>query len=81
MGRSTAWLVPSMDLGFQRAHGLIGVRAPVALGGPKASRGAGLSGNRTQAVVPHLLCQLPPARHICILDNLFVSNKLMITER
>jgi hypothetical protein len=63
------------------AQGPEGVRAPVALGGPKTNRGAGLSGNRTQAVVPHLLCRLPPANYIVLLDNLFVSNKLMMYLR
>jgi hypothetical protein len=36
-----------------------------------------LGSNKTQAVVLHLLRQLPPARYHVTLDNLFTSHKLM----
>jgi hypothetical protein len=36
-----------------------------------------LRGNKTQAMVLHLLEKLPPASYHVTLDNLFVSNKLL----
>lgn len=50
-----------------------GVKVPAALGGNKYGKG----GNKTQAVVVHLLEQLPPQRYIVYLDNLFTSNALL----
>jgi hypothetical protein len=38
---------------------------------------SGKRGNKTQAIVLHLLQQLPPARYHVILDNLFTSHKLI----
>jgi hypothetical protein len=55
--------------------GPVGVLTPTALGGK-----AGKGGNRTQAIVPHLLLKLPKhpfQKYIVILDNLFTSNKLI----
>ena len=46
---------------------------PIELRGSVSSKG----GNKTQAVVLHLLEQLPPARYHVYLDNLFTSNSLM----
>jgi hypothetical protein len=46
--------------------GPVGVKIPPSLGG-----------NKTQAVVVHLLKQLPPARYHVYLDNLFTSHALM----
>lgn len=46
---------------------------PLELSGNKKGKG----GNKTQAVVVHLLEQLPPQRYIVYLDNLFTSNALL----
>jgi hypothetical protein len=56
-----------------KKNGPIGVKVPVELGGSKAGKG----GNKTQAVVLHLLDQLPRARYHVYLDNLFTSTKLL----
>lgn len=53
--------------------GPVGVKTPVELG----SKPNGSGGNKTQAVVLHLLEQLPPARYHVYLDNLFTSDRLM----
>ena len=53
--------------------GPVGVETPIELRGSASSKG----GNKTQAVVLHLLEQLPPARYHVYLDNLFTSHKLM----
>jgi hypothetical protein len=54
-------------------YGPEGIKTPEALGGTLSGKG----GNKTQAVVLHLLEQLPPARYHVYLDNLFTSHKLM----
>ena len=59
-------------------NGLLGVRTPSELGGTiKAGKG----GNKTQAVVLHLIKQLPkPPRGLgyhVFLDNLFVSTRIV----
>lgn len=46
---------------------------PIELGGTKRGKG----GNKTQAVVLHLLDRLPPARYYVYIDNLFTSIKLL----
>ena len=51
----------------------MGVKTPIDLGGSATGKG----GNKTQAVVLHLLEQLPPARYHVYLDNLFTSYRLM----
>jgi hypothetical protein len=53
--------------------GLVGIKTPEALEGILS----GKEGNKTQAVVLHLLKQLPPARYYVYLNNLFTSHKLM----
>ena len=50
-------------------NGPVGVKTPRELGGSKS----GERGNKTQAVVLHLLQQLPTARYHVYLDNLFTS--------
>lgn len=54
-------------------NGPVGVKTPPELGGSNTGKG----GNKTQAVVLHLLQQLPPARYHVYIDNLFTSNALM----
>jgi hypothetical protein len=49
------------------------VVTPIELGGSKTGKG----GNKTQAVVLHLLDRLPPTRYYIYLDNLFTSIKLL----
>jgi hypothetical protein len=49
------------------------VLTPIELGGTKKGKG----GNKTQAVVLHLLDRLPPARYHVYIDNLFTSEKLL----
>ena len=49
------------------------MKTPRELGGNVDSKG----GNKAQAVVLHLLEQLPPARYYVYLDNLFTSYGLM----
>ena len=60
-----------------RKNGPIGVKTPKELGGTKTGKG----GNKTQAMVVHLLEQLPkrdsPYTYHVYLDNLFVSTKLL----
>jgi hypothetical protein len=60
-----------------KKNGPIGVKTPKELGGTKTGKG----GNKTQAVVVHLLEQLPrrdpPYAYHVYLDNLFVSEKLL----
>lgn len=53
-------------------HGPVGVKTPIELGGSINGKG----GNKTQAVVPHLLHKLPPASYHVFLDNLFTSTNL-----
>ena len=53
--------------------GPVGVKTPIELGGSVSGKG----GNKTQAIVLHLLERLPPARYHVYLDNLFTSNSLM----
>jgi len=59
--------------------GPVNIRCPVELGGTKK---AGNRGNRTQAVIWHMLKRLPRTivRH-CFLDNLFVSYKFLAFMR
>lgn len=63
-------------------NGPIGVKTPRELGGSKKE---GKGGNKTQAVVLHLLQRLPrPSNSLnyhCYLDNLFVSTKFIIYAR
>jgi hypothetical protein len=56
-------------------NGPIGVLTPRELGGTKN----GKVGNKTQAVVVHLLEQLPPTKHLyhAYIDNLVTSTKLL----
>lgn len=56
-------------------NGPIGIKTPRELGGTKNGKG----GNKTQAVVIHLLDLLPPslAPYHVYLDNLFTSTKLL----
>jgi hypothetical protein len=44
---------------------------------PKLGRTAGKGGNKTQAVILHLLKQLPPARYHVYLNHLFTSYTLI----
>ena len=53
--------------------GPVGVKTPRSLGGSISGKG----GNKTQAVVLHLLKQLPKARYHVYLDNLFTSYQLI----
>ena len=53
--------------------GPVGVKTPIELGGSVSGKG----GNKTQAIVIHLLERLPPARYHVYLDNLFTSNSLI----
>jgi hypothetical protein len=53
--------------------GPVGVLIPKELGGTVNGKG----GNKTQAVVYHLLERLPTARYHVYLDNLFVSDRLL----
>ncbi len=55
-----------------KQNGPIRVQTPKELGGNKNGKG----GNKTQAVVPHLLAKLPPAQYHVFLDNLFTSTPL-----
>jgi hypothetical protein len=51
----------------------VGIKTPEALKGILS----GKEGNKTQAVVLHLLKQLPSVRYYVYFDNLFMSHKLM----
>ncbi len=66
------WHIPGLK------NGPVGVRTPVALGGTK---GDGNKGNKTQAVVLHLINRLPKplkgSSYHLFLDNLFVSTKFV----
>ncbi|PQE33719.1 transposase IS4 domain-containing protein [Rutstroemia sp. NJR-2017a WRK4] len=53
-------------------NGPVGIYTPTALGGGKNGKG----GNKTAAVVPHLLQSLPKAQYHVYVDNLFTGNKL-----
>ena len=53
-------------------NGPIDVLTPIELGGTKKGKG----GNKTQAVVLHLLDRLPPAKYHVYVDNLFTSTQL-----
>ena len=53
--------------------GPVGVKVPLELGGSKSGKG----GNKTQAVVLHLLNQLLYARYHVYLDNLSTSHRLL----
>jgi hypothetical protein len=50
----------------------VGVKTPIELGGSINVKGR----SKTQAIVPHLLHQLPPASCHVFLDNLFTSTSL-----
>jgi hypothetical protein len=64
------WHIPGVK------NGPVGVRTPMELGGTRA----GNSGNKTQAVVLHLINRLPKPKgsgyHV-YLDNLFVSTRFV----
>jgi hypothetical protein len=66
------WHIPGVK------NGPVGVRTPYELGGTKK---AGNGGNKTQAVVLHLLKRLPTplegSGYHVFLDNLFVSTKFV----
>ena len=66
------WHIPGIK------NGPVGVRTPVALGGTKRD---GNKGNKTQAVVLHLINQLPKppegSGYHLFLDNLFVSTRFV----
>jgi len=66
------WHIPGVK------NGLVGVRTPRELGGTKK---AGKGGNKTQAVVLHLLNRLPKppqgSSYHVYLDNLFVSTRFV----
>ena len=70
------WVIAQIGYFFQwiqhengRAKGPVRVKTPQELGGSKNGKG----GNKTAALVPHLLSKLPPCKYIVYLDNLFVS--------
>lgn len=56
-----------------RNNGPLGVLVPKELGG----KTTGKTGNKTQAVVAHLISQLPKATYHLFLDNLFVSRTFL----
>lgn len=66
------WHIPGLK------NGPVGIRTPVALGGTKRD---GNKGNKTQAVVLHLINRLPKppqgSGYHLFLDNLFVSTKFV----
>jgi hypothetical protein len=63
-------------------NGPVGIRTPRELGGTKKE---GKGGNKTQAVILHLIGRLPPppagSGYHCYLDNLFVSHKFLLFAR
>ena len=61
-----------------KSGGPVGVIVPPELGGSKS--GKGRQGNKTAAVVPHLLARLPKpliGRYVVYIDNLFVPDLLL----
>lgn len=56
-----------------KKNGPIGIKTPRELRGTKNSKG----GNKTQAIIVHLIDQLPEGRYHVYLDNLFTSTKLL----
>jgi hypothetical protein len=78
------WVIAQGGYKLQAVHhvlgasgGPLGVKTPVQLGGTKNGKG----GNKTQAVVVHLMKRLPPPPHghqyHVYLDNLFTSERLL----